>query len=893
MATDRINISNKFENGDIPSQNDFGEIFESFIHKDEDKANIQMVEAGTDNQHYVTPALLRAGLQNVNSITGNCYFPLKENFDDFNGTTIFLKESPINFSIQAFKNGQLLREDEDYTANYDSAILTFKYPVTTRNIEIDYWYKNLDGISDAGTTIGSRPYKVYTALLTQSGTFAPVATVLENTLGGTVVWSRNNEGKYSATLAGAFTENCTTIFLTNPFLKYNRLRGSRQDNNTVFVYNEDRTPGLLLDNIPEHASIEIRVYKIKPKETPKPRAEFISTWKTDNLSNFSSTANQVRLPLLAAGVYDMVVDWGDDTTSTITAYNSPDVTHTYAAAGTYTISISGVCTGWRFNTTGDRNKILTISQWGRLKLGTNQGNYFYGCNNLELSGVTDTLDLTDVTSLSYAFYACGKITTINKANEWILSSVTDMSYMFAYTNLFNDNISSWDTSNVTKMQGVFRSAIAFDQSIGNWNTSKVTDISTMLYAATKFNQSISNWDTSAVTDMSYVLGETKAFNQPIANWNTSNVTKMTGVFYNATAFNQPIESWDTSKVTDMLKMFQLTGAFNQPIGNWKTSKVTNMSYMFSDAKAFDQPIENWNTGSVTDMSYMFQLTKVFNQNIGTWDTSKVANMSGMFSQNKIFNKEIGNWNTGSVTTMAIMFYDTLFNQNIDSWDTSNVTIMSSIFSSATSFNKPIGSWNTGKVTAMNSMFQYANSFNQPIASWNISKVSNMNMIFFGALKFNQPLESWDTSNVTNMSYMFADTGEFDQSIGKWDTSKVTNMSFMFRYSKFNQPIGNWNTANVTDMSSMLGGATKFNQNIGLWNISKVNNFSNFLGGKTPTTFSSTNLNAIYNGWSTRTVLPSQSISFGTAKYTASTAASRTKLTEAPNNWIITDGRITA
>ena len=28
----------------------------------------------------------------------------------------------------------------------------------------------------------SRPYKVYTALLTQSGTDAPVATVLENTL---------------------------------------------------------------------------------------------------------------------------------------------------------------------------------------------------------------------------------------------------------------------------------------------------------------------------------------------------------------------------------------------------------------------------------------------------------------------------------------------------------------------------------------------------------------------------------------------------------------------------------------------------------------------------------------------------------------------------------------
>ena len=39
------------------------------------------------------------------------------------------------------------------------------------------------------STSGAASYLVYTALLTQSGTDAPVATVLENTLGGTVTWS--------------------------------------------------------------------------------------------------------------------------------------------------------------------------------------------------------------------------------------------------------------------------------------------------------------------------------------------------------------------------------------------------------------------------------------------------------------------------------------------------------------------------------------------------------------------------------------------------------------------------------------------------------------------------------------------------------------------------------
>lgn len=54
--------------------------------------------------------------------------------------------------------------------------------------------------------------KVYRGLLTQSGTDAPVATVLENTLGGTPVWSYSDVGRYVVTLAGAFTSAKTLTF---------------------------------------------------------------------------------------------------------------------------------------------------------------------------------------------------------------------------------------------------------------------------------------------------------------------------------------------------------------------------------------------------------------------------------------------------------------------------------------------------------------------------------------------------------------------------------------------------------------------------------------------------------------------------------------------------------
>ncbi|WP_281322476.1 beta strand repeat-containing protein [Flavobacterium aestivum] len=171
MATSRINISNKFENGDIPSQNDFGEIFDSFVHKDEDKANFQMVEAGIDNQHYVTPALLNTGLRNIGIITGNCYMPFKEHIDNFSGTTLSLEKLPIQYSVKVYKNGQLLLEGEDYTINYDTAVITFSSNVSNRNIEVDYWYKNLSPNpgNGSGTAIDLTNFLHTTGNETKSG----------------------------------------------------------------------------------------------------------------------------------------------------------------------------------------------------------------------------------------------------------------------------------------------------------------------------------------------------------------------------------------------------------------------------------------------------------------------------------------------------------------------------------------------------------------------------------------------------------------------------------------------------------------------------------------------------------------------------------------------------
>lgn len=60
----------------------------------------------------------------------------------------------------------------------------------------------------SSNTVGPKFYK---AILTQTGTNVPVATVLENSLGDDIVWTRNSTGDYTGTLLGAFTVGKTVF----------------------------------------------------------------------------------------------------------------------------------------------------------------------------------------------------------------------------------------------------------------------------------------------------------------------------------------------------------------------------------------------------------------------------------------------------------------------------------------------------------------------------------------------------------------------------------------------------------------------------------------------------------------------------------------------------------
>lgn len=269
--------------------------------------------------------------------------------------------------------------------------------------------------------------------------------------------------------------------------------------------------------------------------------EFITTWET-------TTPNEtITIPTLGTG-YNYDVDWENDSTFDDIGVVG-NITHTYATPGIYTVAIRGDFPQIYFNNSGDKNKILSIEQWGNI-IWNSFSQAFSGCSNM----VINAIDAPD------------------------LSVVTQMDWTFRYCTSFSQPINHWDMSNVTNITGMFAES-SFNQPLNGWDVSNVLFMGTLFYR-TPFNQPLNNWDVSNVQNMSFMFSEASSFNRRLNGWDVGNVQSAVYMFSLATSFNQPLNNWDVSSVLDMSNMFNGTTSFNQTLGNWDVSNVTNMSNMF-------------------------------------------------------------------------------------------------------------------------------------------------------------------------------------------------------------------------------------------------------------------------------------------------------------------------
>lgn len=103
-----------------------------------------------------------------------------------------------------------------------------------------------------------KPYKVYTALLTQTGTGDPIPNVLENTLGA-VTFAYSGVGEYSIDTTGLFTIGKTMITIGLTISKFIYTEIGNNTGNTIYLFTRDYL-GASENDVLVSTPIEIRVY---------------------------------------------------------------------------------------------------------------------------------------------------------------------------------------------------------------------------------------------------------------------------------------------------------------------------------------------------------------------------------------------------------------------------------------------------------------------------------------------------------------------------------------------------------------------------------------------------------------------------------------------------------
>ena len=265
--------------------------------------------------------------------------------------------------------------------------------------------------------------------------------------------------------------------------------------------------------------------------------------------------------------------------------------------------------------------------------------FFGNLRKLETITGLEYLNTEKVTDMSYMFFACSKLTSLDVTN-FNTENVKNMVRMFhncsALTSL---DVTEFNTGNVTNMRYMFCACSALTSlDVTKFNTGNVTDMGYMFYNCSKLTSlDVTKFNTAKVTDMSYMfLNCSKLTSLDVTKFNTGNVTDMGYMFYNCSALTSlDVTNFNTMNVTNMRFMFYGCSSLTSlDVTKFNTEKVTNMNRMFSNCSSLTSlNLTKFNTAEVTDMRQMFNecstLTTIYASD--KFVTTNVEKGSNMFS----------------------------------------------------------------------------------------------------------------------------------------------------------------------------------------------------------------------------------------------------------------------
>ena len=591
--------------------------------------------------------------------------------------------------------------------------------------------------------------------------------------------------------------------------------------------------------------------KITVKDTS---TAFITTWTA------TDSDKDITLPM--KGMYSIL--WGDGSNSTNV---SGSQSHTYGAAGNYTVTVlgDGLLSINLSGDTANARQLRSIEQWGGTEWNT-MFKAFSRTSNMAYNA-TDSPNLSKVNSTSSMFDGASSFD--GDISGWDVSSVTTMNSMFFSASSFDGDISGWDVSSVTTMNSMFFKALLFDQPLNSWNVSSVTDMGGMFARATNFNQNLGNWyvvpDSVSIASSNVpgIVGSISAQNtaldghSPVYNVTGSDPTRFTIV--NGNQLN--MTSVDNTKSDYTVNVTASGGSVFEDGNNWRVLEIT-VSGSTNDPPMVqagdDQTVGEGDTvtlsGSVTPdgdpITYAWSQTApaspliAFANSSAPLTTFTAPAITGDTVFTIALTANDGTQSAEDTLEITVKETSTAF---ITTWTASNsdkgITlpltgtysvlwgddIYSPDVSGSQSHTYDVAGDYTVTVLGedLESISLFSDNANakqlRSIEQWGGTEWTTMYEAFDGAANMvYRATDAPDLSGVTDMTYMFFNAASFDGDLSYWNVSGVTDMSGMFRdTTSFNGNLSAWDVSRVTDMDNVFHGATSFNGDLSSWNVSGV------------------------------------------------------------------------
>jgi surface protein len=471
-----------------------------------------------------------------------------------------------------------------------------------------------------------------------------------------------------------------------------------------------------------------------PTATPIP-IPFVFTIDTTQTSTGSTSANQFKLPLLPGGAYNFRVSWGDGTESIVTSYDDVDATHTYSSSGEYTVSVYGQLHGFRFDNTGDRLKLLDISQWGN---GFRFANTSAMATKYPLSASEEKIEVLlahagfiwagtdttpakiikfDPTNVSYS------VTTLESDEGRVYAMATDGAYIYATDWDASSRIIKIDPTTGARLAGYETGvsslfAMTFDGEYiwagSNSGSPKLvrfnpTDTSIVVY---DLNGTDGSWSVVSVGNFIFGVNGSKLYR-----------------------FNKTSSAVDTVAITGAASV---EGLAYDGVSLWASTEETPAKLLKFNTQTLSYEIfampttANSSEGMIYDGEYLWatiknaevaSLLKIPPNDPGSativplsTDFAKVNALA--VSGSTIWGGELGSpaalYKISKAAWPSDSFFYGCANMTVSAADTpdmTGVTSMRNSFRDCTSFNSDIGNWDVSASTDFSGAFQAAESFN--------------------------------------------------------------------------------------------------------------------------------------------------------------------------------------